>query len=275
MMKKLLFVLSFLGVFVISCVDDSDSFEEENSGSSADLTDSADRADDADTADSGIDTEQADSEINTEPEVPADQTGDAEPSESAETPDEDHDVPGQSEEPATEKFCLFACTKASDCVQSGSNEANNYDCIDRKCVYFGCKSDAECGENYYCNENGAYGYPECTPKCTTAADCASGTSTESAFDSDNYKCEDSRCVYTGCNSDAECQSGGIAMRCVPEKYGERTRNTCFQSCSTPADCANAVYPEELYSCTDQVCRMKSCESDEWCAKYVNPKFSCL
>ena len=259
-MKKVLFLLSLLFVFIVSCGDDPDPYEQENSENTTDNADSDDIAEVPGQADSGSDTEQGE---------PADHTGDAEPSESAETPDEDHDGPGQSEEPATEKFCQYACTTASDCVQSGSNDANNYDCIDRKCVYLGCKSDAECGGNYYCNENGAYGYPECTPACSTAADCAS------VFDSDNYKCENNRCVYSGCNSDADCQSGGLAMRCVPEKYGKRTLNICLQSCSTPADCANAVYPEELYFCTDQVCRMKSCESDEWCAKYVNPKFSCL
>ena len=262
-------------VFVVSCGDDPAS-EQENSDTSADRTDSSDSADDTDLADSGGQAE------------PADQTGDTEPTDPSETPDEDNDPenPLPDEEPATEKFCQYACTTAADCVQTSANaitDVDNYKCEARKCVYLGCLSDAECdevyagfGEKYYCNANGAYGYPECTPECTTAADCVSGTSTESAFDSDNYKCENKRCVYAGCNSDAECQYGGLEnMRCVPEQYGERTLKICAQSCNTPADCANAVYPEELYLCEEGLCKMKSCESDEWCSEHVNPKFSCL
>lgn len=275
-MKKVLFLLSLLFVFIVSCGDDPDPYEQENSETPADRTDSADTAEEPGQADSSSDTEQGE---------PTDPTGDTEP---AETPDENGNPDGseQNEEPATEKFCQFACEKDSDCVQKGANaiaDEDNYKCNGGKCVYLGCKSDAECdevyaefGEKYYCNENGAYGYPECTPACTTAADCAAGTSTESAFDSDNYKCENSRCVYAGCNSDSECQNGGLnSMRCVPEKYGEKTLSICVQNCTSPADCANAVYPAELYLCEDQLCKMKSCESDEWCAEHVNPKFSCL
>lgn len=278
-MKKVMFLLVFLLIFIVSCGDSPSSSEEESSDTSAEDTDSADSADDTDPADSG------------EPAEPTDNTGDTEPAEPSETPDAD-EIPEEPspEEPATEKFCQYACTTASDCIQAGANaitDEDNYKCEDRKCVYLGCLSDAECdeiysavtaatGKVYRCNENGAYGYPECTPECTTASECAAGETTDNAFDLDNYKCENNRCVYAGCNSDAECQYGGLDyMRCVPEQYGGKTLKICAQGCNTPADCANAVYPEELYLCEEGLCKMKSCESNEWCSENINPKFSCL
>lgn len=275
-MKKVLFLLGFLLVFIVSCGHSQPSSEEETPDASAEETDSADSADDTDLADSG---------------EPAEPTSDTEPTEPSETPDTDKDPEEMSpEEPAAEKFCQYACTTASDCVQTSANaitDEDNYKCEDHKCIYLGCLSDAECdevygavtaatGKVYRCNANGAYGYPECTPECTTASECAAGETTDNAFDLDNYKCESGRCVYAGCNSDAECQYGGLDyMRCVPEQYGDKTLKICAQGCTVPADCANAVYPEELYLCEEGQCKMKSCESDEWCSEHINPKFSCL
>lgn len=279
-MKKLLFMLPFIFIFAVSCSDDPDPVDTENQGNPTDQADSADTSENQEPADTGDTTEPAETPDETEP---------AEPSE---TPDEDTKPEEQEpdEEPAAEKFCQYACTTASDCVQTGSNamtDEDNYKCENHKCVYLGCLSDTECdevygavtaatGKVYRCNENGAYGYPECTPECTSASDCAAGETTDNAFDLDNYKCEGGRCVYSGCNSDSECQNGGLDyMRCVPEKYGEKTLNICAMGCETPADCANAVYPEEVYLCENQQCKMKNCESDEWCAENISSKFSCL
>ena len=278
MKTKLFLLMAFLLFVCVSCGDDPAS-EEESSDTSAEQGDQTDTADDTDTADSA------------EPSEPTDNTGEEEQTEPTETPDADEDPeePTPDEEPA-EKFCQYACTTASDCIQAGANaisDEDNYKCEGHKCVYLGCLSDAECdeiyaavtaatGKVYRCNENGAYGYPECTPECTSASECAAGETTDNAFDLDNYKCENSRCVYAGCNSDSECQNGGLEnMRCVPEQYGDKILKICAQGCDTPADCANVVYPEEVYLCEDHQCKMKSCESDEWCAENINPKFSCL
>ena len=265
--------MAFLLFVCVSCGDDPAPAEQENPDTSADHTDSADTA---------ADTDSADSAEQQEPAEQGEETSDTGPDQSSETPDAD-------EEPA-EKFCQYACTNASDCIQAGANaisDEDNYKCEDHKCVYLGCLSDAECdeiyaavtaatGKVYRCNANGAYGYPECTPECTSASECAAGDTTDNAFDLDNYKCENSRCVYAGCNSDAECQSGGLDyMRCVPEQYGDKILKICAQGCDTPADCANVVYPEEVYLCEDHQCKMKSCESDEWCAENINSNFSCL
>ena len=282
MKTKLFLLMAFLLFVCVSCGDDPAPAEQENPDTSADHTDSADTA---------ADTDSADSAEQQEPAEQGEETSDTGPDQSSETPDADED-PGESlpdEEPA-EKFCQYACTNASDCIQAGANaisDEDNYKCEDHKCVYLGCLSDAECdeiyaavtaatGKVYRCNANGAYGYPECTPECTSASECAAGDTTDNAFDLDNYKCENSRCVYAGCNSDAECQSGGLDyMRCVPEQYGDKILKICAQGCDTPADCANVVYPEEVYLCEDHQCKMKSCESDEWCAENINSNFSCL
>ena len=240
-MKKTLFLLSFLLIFLVSC------------GNSGNGNNGEEKVSDAD--------------------------GNGETTPAEEEPDED-ETPEN-----TAKHCVVACETAADCVISASNaimDADNYRCVDRKCEYAGCNSDAECDEvyaaqdtKYYCNKNGAYGYAECTPACNAATDCAAGTSTDSAFDADNYKCENNRCVYAGCNNDAECQYGGIEnMRCVPEKSGEKTLNICVQSCASPADCANPTYPEEFYECRNSQCVTKSCESDEWCKEYMTDDYVC-
>ena len=279
-MKKVLFLLTLLLAFVVSC-GDSPASGQESSDTSAEETDSVESADDADPADSG------------EPAEPADQTGDTEPAEPSETPDADKEPEEPSpEEPATEKFCQYVCTTASDCVQAGANaitDADNYKCEDGKCVYLGCLSDAECdeiygavtaanGKVYRCNKNGAYGYPECTPTCSTAADCDlyGQGSTGYAYDLDNYKCESGLCVFTGCNSDAECEAtmSSSDYKCLPQEYTGKTLKICNLPCKSAADCANSVYPEEFYECRNSLCIAKSCESDEWCKKYMTDDYVC-
>jgi hypothetical protein len=286
-MKKLLFLLPFIFIFAVSCGDSKKTDEPENQEKPADQTDSADTSENQEPADTGDTTEPAE---QTEP------SGDTEPAEPSETPDKDEpqEEPQEPEEPAAEKFCQYRCTTVSDCIQGESNATNdedNYKCENHKCVYLGCLNDAECeevyesvtaatGTVYRCNKNGAYGYPECTPACSSAADCnnlcEAGT-TQYAYDLDNYKCESGLCVYTGCNSDSECEAtmSSSDYKCLTQEYSGKTLNICNIPCETAADCGNMVYPAEVYICENRQCRMKSCESDEWCAENINSKFSCL
>ena len=288
-MKKLLFLLPFIFIFIfaVSCGDSKKTDEPENQEKPTDQTDSADTSENQEPADIGDTTEPAE---QTEP------SGDTEPAEPSETPDKDEpqEEPQEPEEPAAEKFCQYRCTTVSDCIQGESNATNdedNYKCENHKCVYLGCLNDAECeevyesvtaatGTVYRCNKNGAYGYPECTPACSSAADCnnlcEAGT-TQYAYDLDNYKCESGLCVYTGCNSDSECEAtmSSSDYKCLTQEYSGKTLNICNIPCETAADCGNMVYPAEVYICENRQCRMKSCESDEWCAENINSKFSCL
>jgi len=73
-------------------------------------------------------------------------------------------------------------------------------------VYTGCNSDAECQSlgKYVCRDFS--GLSICALSCITTADCDYGGG--AAYDADNYKCDAGACVYTGCNSDAECKTLG-------------------------------------------------------------------
>jgi len=285
MMKKTLFLLSFLIVFFVSC-SNSTSSRHKGTVTPADSSDSSYTGEEAEHPDSGNSAETSEQ---------TDSGNDTAPEESSEKPDADgnSEDPQQNDEPAAEKFCQYACETDSDCVQGGAsaiNDEDNYKCENRKCVYLGCLSDAECdevysavtqatGRVYRCNKNGAYGYPECTPVCSDAADCNlyGDGSTQYAYDLDNNKCENGFCVYTGCNSDAECEASTYSSdyKCIEQDYSGKTLKICNIPCKTAADCANSVYPEGYYECRNSQCIAKSCESDEWCAENVNKNFSCL
>ena len=285
MMKKVLFLLSLMLVFAVSCGSSSDSAKPEKQENTTDQTDSAGTPEDTDHADSGTPSDPS------EPaDAPTDPTNPTEPTEPSEEPDSDKDPdePQEPEDPAADKFCQYACTKAADCVTVSSNaiyDEDNYKCENGKCIYLGCLNDAECdevygavtqatGRVYRCNKNGAYGYPECTPTCSNAADCNlyGEGSTQYAYDLDNNKCENGFCVYTGCLSDAECEASTYSdlYKCLPQEYSGKTLKICTVGCQTAADCPNSG----LYECRDSVCVMKRCESDEWCREY-NENYSCL
>ena len=251
--------------------------------------------DSSDSADTGEEAEHPDSGNSSGTADHPDSGSDTDPEESQEKPDTDgnSEDPQQNDEPAAEKFCQYACETDSDCVPAGSNaitDADNYNCDNGRCVYLGCLSDAECdeiyeavtaatGRVYRCNKNGAYGYPECTPVCSEDADCdlyGQGSSTQYAYDFDNYKCESGLCVYTGCLSDAECETTTYSSdyKCLPQEYDGKTLKICTISCSTAADCSNSVYPEKFYECRNSQCVAKSCENDEWCAEYMTDDYVC-
>lgn len=274
--------MSLILVFVVSCGDTAKSQKQKNDGNTADTTDSAD---------TGEEAEQTDHGDTVEPEEQTDSGSDTAAEESQEKPDADGNSEGSdgnNEEPAAEKFCQYACKTASDCVQVSSNavyDDDNYKCENGKCIYLGCLSDDECdevygavtqatGKVYRCNKNGAYGYPECTPTCSNAADCNlyGEGSTQYAYDLDNNKCENGFCVYTGCLSDAECEATTYSdlYKCLPQEYSGKTLKICTVACQTAGDCPNSG----LYECRDSVCVMKSCESDEWCRKY-DENYSCF
>ena len=272
-------------VFAVSCGSSSDPVKPEQQENPTDQADSADTPEDTDHSDSGQPSDPA--EPADDPTDSTDPTGQAEPSEEPDA-DQNSDEPQEPEEPAAEKFCQYACTKPSDCVTVGTNavyDEDNFKCENGKCIYLGCLSDAECdevygavteatGRVYRCNKNGAYGYPECTPTCSNAADCNlyGEGSTQYAYDLDNNKCESGFCVYTGCLSDAECEATTYSdlYKCLPQEYSGKTLKICTVACQTADDCPNSG----LYECRNSLCVMKSCESDEWCRKY-DEDYSCF
>ena len=291
-MKKYLFLIPLLLVFAVSCGDSGEKTEKNGSENSSGIEENQSHDETGDTenlpsendSDASGTSENGDngSGTGTNNGENSGENGSEEPGEE-ETPDE---TPQE-----TEKFCQYACKTPSDCVPAASNainDADNYKCENGKCVYTGCNSDDECdeiygavteatGTVYRCNKNGPYGYSECTPVCSTAADCTSLKSTENAYDLDNYKCDNGMCVYTGCNSDDECANLNPSenYKCFKQEYAGKTMGICQPSCTTAADCANSVYPEEFYECRNSQCITKSCESDEWCAEYMTDDYVCI
>ncbi|RME21227.1 MAG: hypothetical protein D6806_15015 [Deltaproteobacteria bacterium] len=62
-----------------------------------------------------------------------------------------------------------------------------------------------------CRSQSAGGVPQCLKGCTSAADCDFGSP---AYDADNYECRNGVCVYSGCNSDGECQASTPSVTTV-------------------------------------------------------------
>ena len=116
------------------------------------------------------------------------------------------------------RTCTKSCSSVSDCVMaSGPWDEDNYRCEAGACQYTGCNSDQECEsvqgmESYVCAPQFQGGVDLCQPGCSTVEDCDLGSQ---AYDQDNYTCDNGLCVYTGCNSDAECQAsmGGVPSEC--------------------------------------------------------------
>ena len=290
-MKKVLFLLSLLFVFVVSCGDGGKSGKDpENSFNGQDNAADSENTEISDSDSSSDNSGQTEEPVNPDGRDDGEETVPDADGNSETDPVEEPDEEKPSENAA--KYCVMGCSTASDCVPAGANaitDADNYKCEDGKCVYLGCLSDDECdeiygavtaatGRVYRCNKNGAYGYPECTPVCSNAADCNlyGDGSTQYAYDLDNYKCESGFCVFTGCNSDAECETTTMSgdYKCQPQEYEGKTLKICALSCKSAADCANSVYPEEFYECRNSQCVTKNCESDEWCQTYMTDDYVC-
>jgi hypothetical protein len=99
----------------------------------------------------------------------------------------------------------------------------------------------------------------CLQTCAVAADCATPSA---PYDDDNYACDAGACVYTGCNSDAECEDLGD-YACESFEGG---LDLCVLTCDTPADCdgGSAAYDEDNYACESGLCAYTGCNSDQEC-----------
>ena len=186
--------------------------------------------------------------------------------------------PADEEEPTSEQsiaICLTQCEVPADCDLYGGQytayDANHYTCSDGGCVWLGCNSDAECAElqpGYRCHPLPFTDLKSCVPGCTATSDCslaAAGT----LYDTDNYECSDGACVFTGCNTDGECQeTQGATFVCVdPFDIGQKS---CYQSCSTSNDCgtpaSGPAYDADNYQCDDELCLYSGCLNDTECSE---------
>lgn len=112
----------------------------------------------------------------------------------------------------------------------------------------------------------------CQIGCKVATDCA--VANTPAFDADNYACKNGLCVYTGCNTDAECQQsmGGKDYACT----SSNGLKSCHHTCATPADCAtaSAAFDADNYACASGVCTYTGCTSDDECQKSMKAPYAC-
>jgi hypothetical protein len=103
--------------------------------------------------------------------------------------------------------CARLCDIVDECnLGSPWYDGDNYLCNGEGfCEYTGCADSVECTElvdDYVCAPMTGYVVDVCQATCEVPEDCGTGAP---AFDADNYDCVDSLCVYTGCNSESECQ----------------------------------------------------------------------
>lgn len=177
-------------------------------------------------------------------------------------------------QPDSIPICLTGCDTAADCDlydgQFTAYNADHYSCIDGGCSWLGCNSHAECAElqaDYRCHPMPFTEFKSCVPGCSAGQDCglpAAGI----LYDQDNYECNEGACVFSGCNTDAECQdSMGEASVCVdPFNIGQ---NNCYASCNTREDCelggASAAYDADNFNCENGLCLYTGCRNDEECA----------
>ena len=171
--------------------------------------------------------------------------------------------------------CLTQCEVAADCdLYNGQYtvyDANHYSCTGGGCVWLGCNSDAECAQlqaGYKCHPQPFTDFKSCVPSCSSNLDCslvAAGT----LYDTDNYECAEGACVFTGCNTDSECQEAqGQSFLCVdPFNIGQKS---CYQSCASSNACGNPdagpAYDANNYQCNNGLCIYSGCISDDECAE---------
>jgi hypothetical protein len=164
--------------------------------------------------------------------------------------------------------CARTCEAPADCVELSvaDMDEDNFACEGGFCTYLGCRSDAECieandGKNVGCAPaNGLSDVPMCTFKCDTVAGCAQYSP---AYDDDNYACQGGFCVYTGCNSDEECQASAPTSSYACRLGQGSSVKVCVPTCVTAADCASQA---EGPACVGSVCVYGGCTSDGACAK---------
>ena len=114
------------------------------------------------------------------------------------------------------RLCLTKCAEVVDCLPSTyagtAFDDNNYACEGGLCRYLGCMSDEECTDSYKvageprtweCVE-GNEGVGVCMASCFSPIDCVPAGSNE-ILDSNNWACQESHCVYKGCQSTDECE----------------------------------------------------------------------
>ena len=186
------------------------------------------------------------------------------------------------------RVCRTGCMTAADCVLAAGlalYDAEHYTCVAGICEWSGCRNAAECREafmrpDYVCRLEGGFG--QCLVECAASSDCGVGSA---AFDADNYSCDDSVCVYTGCNTDDECVASFSDARYVcrdvePPSTGlpiPVARRNCVLGCASGADCrtGSPAFDDDNYECRAGACVYTGCNDDAECAAaFMSTRYVC-
>jgi hypothetical protein len=119
---------------------------------------------------------------------------------------------------------------------------------------------------------GATSTAMCERACASASDCAT---TSAAFDTDNYACTSSRCRYTGCVSDVECQSSFADARYVCRaSFGGAP--SCALGCNIATDCTSPspAFDADNYRCEARTCVYAGCNDDSECTATFGAGYGC-
>ena len=187
--------------------------------------------------------------------------------------DTDSDTDSDTDTDFTYGVCKLSCTAPADCVPDTPNathDADNFDCTDDVCTWKGCLNTTECEVVFpgitgiACDTN--VDPPKCHAPCSAPADCALDSSAVlyPIFGSDNSTCDNSLCVWTGCNDNAECTDAYPSQTWVCHEYMDTP--VCSIGCTTPADCAGVkdLFIEDHWLCTDGACEHKGCITTAEC-----------
>jgi hypothetical protein len=210
---------------------------------------------------------------------PTDSDSDADSDADSDTDaDTDSDTDSDTDTDSDSDFglCQLGCSDAGECVPAdalATQDEENWSCAAGTCEWLGCLSTAECQEAYplianvACNTAAAI--PTCTLSCDVLSDCAQAG--KPLFDNDNWSCESSFCVWTGCVSNAECQEAFPETELVCAEYLDTPM--CAPPCADPSECVPAdavdLFNEENWACTDGACEHLGCLSTEECTGSVH------
>ncbi|NUP09078.1 MAG: hypothetical protein HOW73_23755 [Polyangiaceae bacterium] len=176
--------------------------------------------------------------------------------------------------------CRLQCSTPSDCFSpSPLFDQDNWSCEESRCVYLGCQNATECEDafqapGYDCVAPSGSSVPTCIRTCGQAADCASPSP---VADADNWTCEDSVCVYLGCNSSTECQDTFQSPNYECTTLSGATVPSCNLTCSAPPDCASPTPNADAdnWACEDSSCVYLGCNSTAECQdSLMNANYVC-
>jgi len=165
--------------------------------------------------------------------------------------------------------CARSCNTALDCdFDSKPYDLDNHNCISGACEWTGCNTDVECDDHSpgsVCTTS-PFGPDYCTMGCSTVSDCDLGSA---PYDADNFDCVSGACVYSGCNSTAECLTVHFEGTVCAEDPASGIDN-CVMGCSTTVDCdlGFSSYGSENHECINGGCVYSGCNTDEECDDFM-------